>query len=513
MNINFSNINFTGIKPVNKVQNKVVSNPIMGLNRDVFEKTTPNNFTIENQDKLNKAGFDNDSKQYLIRSDWNIDKIIELGQSIKTDKTKVLQCKANEFDDNETVVITAKEGEKEGTSITVDRNGKILAKEVSKVTRYSTPKMTDNYNAAAFVEIKSEDYRNNLTSEIVADWDSKTGFNVVLSEVKTKKDKQGRLVRKEISELSPVANFYNVKYEFPNGKTRTLAKATYDEKTGVTTIKKDMRSSDMTRTQYLYQDDKNGNRIIDYKITDVDGKVLMNQKQTFEKIDENNFVSTRNGKTYDISLNKNGLNISERNTDKKASLEFENKIYGQEKGAIVNMLKTISGDELMNFANKVDSVEAVYNDFQSKCSTDMDMFSDDCLTSSRLTVSDNPAVFLHELGHAIDSSKRPSSLGQDFKLEIKDEISNSKEFKKVYEQEKKNFLKEYPEAQRSHIDYFIANEAVKGQKDRGRKETIAETNAILNTYKANYALAMRAQYLQQHFPKTIAFLSEKLTNA
>ena len=45
------------------------------------------------------------------------------------------------------------------------------------------------------------------------------------------------------------------------------------------------------------------------------------------------------------------------------------------------------------------------------------------------------------------------------------------------------------------------------------KETIAETNAILNTYKANYALAMRAQYLQQYFPKTIAFLSEKLTNA
>ena len=74
-------------------------------------------------------------------------------------------------------------------------------------------------------------------------------------------------------------------------------------------------------------------------------------------------------------------------------------------------------------------------------------------------------------------------------------------------------MKEYPEAQRNHIDYFIANEAVKGQKDRGRKETIAETNAILNTYKANYALAMRAQYLQQHFPKTIAYLSEKLTNA
>lgn len=512
MNISFSNINFTGIKPANKVENRVISNPIMGLDRDTFERTTPTNFTAENQDKILNAGFDDNSKQFLIRSDWNIDKIIELGTSLKTDKTKILQCKPNEYDNNETVVITAKNGEKDGTSITIDRDGKILSKETSTVKRYDTPKMTDNYTAAAYVEIKSEDYRNNLTSEIVADWDSKTDKNVVLSEVKTKKDKQGRLVRKEIAELSPVADFYNIKYEFPNGKTRTLAKATYDEKTGITTIKKDMRSADMTRTQYLYQDDKNGNRIIDYKITDANGKVLMNQKQTFEKIDDNNFVSTRNGKTYDIKLDKEGLNISERNTDKKAELKFENKIFGEEKGSIINMLKTISGDELMNLANKVESVETVYNDFQSKCTTDMDMFSDDCLTKSRLKISDNPAVFLHELGHAIDSSKRPSSFGKDFKLEIKDEISSDKDFKKIYEQEKKNFLKEYPEAQRSHINYFIANEAVKGEKDRGRKETIAETNTILNTYKANYALAMRAQYLQQHFPKTIAFLSEKLTN-
>ena len=513
MNINFSNINFTGIKPVKKVQNNFASNPVMGWGRDTFEKTTPNNFTVENQKKIDKAGFDDNSKQFLIRSDWNIDKIIELGQSIKTDKTKVLQCKANEFDDNETVIITSKEGEKEGTSITVDRKGKILAKETSKVTRYSTPKMTDNYTAAAFVEIKSEDYRNNLTSEIVADWDSKTGFNVVLSETKTKKDKQGKLLRKEIAELSPVADFYNVKYEFPNGKTRTLAKATYDEKTGITTIKKDMRYSDMTRTQYLYQDDKNGNRIIDYKITDVNGKVLMNQKQTFEKINDNKFVSTRNDKTYDITLDKEGLNISERNTDKKAELKFENKVFGQEKDAVINMLKTISGDELMALANKVTSVETVYNDFQSKCSTNMDIFSDDYLTSSRITVSDNPAVFLHELGHAIDSGKRPSSLDRDFKLEIKDQLCDDKDFQKIYKEEKKGFLKEYPEAQRNHIDYFIANEAVEGEKDRGRKETIAETNAILNTYTTNYALAMRTQYLQQHFPKTIAYLSEKLTNA
>ena len=54
MNINFSNINFTGIKPVKKIQNNFASNPVMGWGRDTFEKTTPNNFTVENQKKLIK---------------------------------------------------------------------------------------------------------------------------------------------------------------------------------------------------------------------------------------------------------------------------------------------------------------------------------------------------------------------------------------------------------------------------------------------------------------------------
>lgn len=44
----------------------------------------------------------------------------------------------------------------------------------------------------------------------------------------------------------------------------------------------------------------------------------------------------------------------------------------------------------------------------------------------------------------------------------------------------------------------------------GRKETIAETNALLNTYQSVDLLGSRTQYLQQHFPRTIAYLSEKL---
>ena len=52
-----------------------------------------------------------------------------------------------------------------------------------------------------------------------------------------------------------------------------------------------MKSPDGTRTQYLYENDPQGNRIVDYKITDKNGKVLLNKSQTFEVINENKFIS------------------------------------------------------------------------------------------------------------------------------------------------------------------------------------------------------------------------------
>ena len=115
--------------------------------------------------------------------------------------------------------------------------------------------------------------------------------------VKIKRDAQNRLLRKETYEKSDVEGMFNVKYEFPNGKSRQISKA-YIDKNGHTIVEKDMRSSDMTRTQYRYEDDPKGNRIVDYKITTADGKVLMNQSQSFEVLGENKFRSSRNDKTY-----------------------------------------------------------------------------------------------------------------------------------------------------------------------------------------------------------------------
>ena len=136
------------------------------------------------------------------------------------------------------------------------------------------------------------------------------------------------------------------------------------------------------------------------------------------------------------------------------------------------------------------------------------------LMYSSLAISDDPFVFLHELGHATDVGGKPFGIKIEngkFDLVVEDSLRSDEGFKEIYNKERQNFLKEFPTNEREHIDYFIADEAIPGRPECGKIETIAETNALLNTYQTVGLLGIRTQYLQQHFPRTIAYLSEKLT--
>lgn len=45
------------------------------------------------------------------------------------------------------------------------------------------------------------------------------------------------------------------------------------------------------------------------------------------------------------------------------------------------------------------------------------------------------------------------------------------------------------------------------------EELVAETNALRDSYTTEDGLAVRVQYLQQHYPRTIAYINDKLENA
>lgn len=516
MNIqNLLNVNFSG-----KVEDKKGTNakPYLAPQKpDTFERTTKPQENQKSDNILNKLTkmynkmtpmkLDKESSSLMVEDNLDADKVLAMSKEMSTSDTKKVTLRRCSYDKDNNYVMKALG--KEGSNL------RLLDKDLNVLEQESIRLKFDKAGNPVSKKVLTTDFRTNTLNETKFEY-SKQGYPMMVEATKIRRDEQGRLIRKETYEKSDVEGMFNVKYEFPNGQTRQISKATVDKKTGHTLIEKDLRSVDMTRTQFRYEDDPNGNRIVDYKITTPDGKVLMNQSQSFEVLGDNKFRSSRNDKTYLVELDEkeHKLNVTDEKKDETFEIPLKGFIKGNEQ-KITNMLKKMPGDELRNVANTVVKIEDIDDRLGSYCMSDFYQVGEDVMSFSTLDVSDDPFVFLHELGHSTDMGSRFVDLIKNEKGEvvdgnILDTLHDDKTFKKTYEEERQNFLKEFPTNERNHIDYFIEQEAVKGQPDRGRKETIAETNALLNTYQSVDILGIRTQYLQQHFPKTIAYLSEKL---
>lgn len=514
MNIqNILGINFSG-----KIEDKkgVKKNTYITPQKpDTFERTTtsvPKKDKVLDKiskmyNKMTPLKLDKASSKLMVEDNLDANKILSLAKDMTTNKTQSIILERSAYDGKKNNYTLTSENKDDSTNI------KLLDKDLNILEQESIQITSDKNGKPVSKTVKTKDFRTNTFNETRFEY-TPEGYPMMTESIKIKRDGQDRLIRKETYKKSEVDGMFNVQYEFPNGKTRQISKA-YIDKNGHTIVEKDMRSSDMTRTQYRYEDDPKGNRIVDYKITTKDGKVLMNQSQSFEVLGENKFRSSRNAKTYMIEFNKkeNSIDITDEKKNEKSQIPLKDYIEGNEE-KIIKMLKNISGDELINLNKKVSGIEEIENKLGSYCSTEMFDSDKGILTTGFLTISDDPFVFLHELGHATDSCDRSVKLvrNEEGNLEKKviGMISDDDNFKKVYQEERKNFLKEFPTNERDHINYFIADEALPKRPEQGRKETVAETNAILNTYQSTGLLGIRTQYLQQHFPKTIAYLSEKL---
>ncbi|MBR1907634.1 hypothetical protein IJ818_01710 [bacterium] len=485
---------------VRKTQNAKSSAQVINPRKD-FEET---------QKSMREAKMDWQSAAIAIEAGLDVEKVKSIAKSISDNDTRLVTLRKSKFDSKNNFIIKAVNGDKDTKLNLVDKNLNILAQEETKLNDKGNKKL-----------VQTMDYRTNTFDKILMNKRDDFNIFVVDKQIKIKRDKQGRLIRKETIEQSEIPGMYNVKYDFPNGKSRVLSSATVDKKTGNVLITKDMRSADMTRTQYRYEDDPDGNRIMEYKVTTPNGKVLMNQSQTFEKVADNKFRSTRNDKSFLVELTDKSIDVTDENKKEKFQIPTKGFIKGNEK-KVMNMLKTIPGDELINMAGSVVMIEEIPDRLDSYCQTKFYNVADgktnkaQYMTGSTLAISDDAFVFLHELGHATDMGGKDVDIltdryGNPIDAIIKDALNNDKEFVKNYNEERKNYLNEFPPSEREFVGYFLEEEAVRGQKDRGRKETIAETNAILNTYQTVDLLGIRTQYLQQHFPKTIAYLSTKLT--
>ena len=352
------------------------------------------------------------------------------------------------------------------------------------------------------VQLKTRtfDYKNNKDVDKVENLDMK-GFLTVAKQVVTTNDKDGNMIKKEIITPSEIKGTFDVEVVHANGKKEQISKASIDKKTGIKTIKRDMKSEDGTRTQFLYEDDPQGNRIVDYKITDKNGKLLMGRSQSFEVVDDNHYISSQNGYKYDISVSDDKFTVKDLHHETQAEIKFNKKFKGN-KNEIIKVLKQVPGEELFEVVDSVNKLKG-----KDKSSVLDSAYSP---LSRNINVGNDLMVFLHELGHAKDFQVKNGK--KYLKDTAKAMFSDNKDIQKTFVEERKQFNETHSDAERQHIDYFTQAKGHYGGKWGGLAEVVAETNALTNTYTDEpvEALGTRLQYLQQHFPKTIAAIKDAM---
>lgn len=292
----------------------------------------------------------------------------------------------------------------------------------------------------------------------------------------------------------------NVTYKYPDGRTEIISSGSIDKKTGITTVKKNMISALGTKTEYLFQDDPQGNRLSDYKITDKNGKILLQNSETFEVVNDHTFVSSKNNEQYQIDIRDDQfVDVHDMNNPKRKATFVNGRHIVGNREEILKVFKQMPGEELLKLNENIAYIEGTKDVLKSYTQKD--------LTHSKIYTGNDLFIILHELGHAVDK-KNVDMMYPD--KTMKNAIFEDKKFNEIYSKEKEAFNKVFPDAQRNHIAYFIDHENHYNGEDGGKRETIAESNALLTTPKSHEILAMRSQYLQQHFPETIAYLDQKL---
>jgi hypothetical protein len=311
-------------------------------------------------------------------------------------------------------------------------------------------------------------------------------------ETKIIKDKAGNVLRTETLTPSEVEGIYNVKSIDADGNVKIISSGEKD-KNGCVTIKKNLEGLDGTKTQYEYYDDPVGNRITYYKIVDKDGKVLLNDTQSFEVVDKNTAISSHGAKSYEIKTDEAGMKIRNLQTKETTQIDF-NEFFVPECANSVelkSLLSKVSAEELISLNKKGVKLNYMENSMNSKVCPE-----------GVVDTGANKFAFEHETGHVKDFP----DFGQDFGQRL--DITNNPVLSKVYDEERDAVLESIPFVQQRYIDYFInKSDHISGVKG-ALMETVAETNGLLNSYQSSNELAIRTNYLQQYFPKTIAKAAE-----
>ena len=340
------------------------------------------------------------------------------------------------------------------------------------------------------IERKEHNFKNNTVTTVMhrIKKEDYADYETLKSMMTEKFDADNNLIYKEQVEPSVINGVFNITRTYPDGRVEKISDAS-KTKEGNEVIEKKMESLDGTKTYYRYEDDPQGNRILDYKITDKNGKELLNRSVTFEVIDENHFVSSSGGDKFDIKFDKNTLKVKNLQNGKIVEIDLKN-FTKDTSDLLLPVLKSIPGNEL--FKMKELDLKTLY--VTDKADNAAYSRAEQSIMTKEQYI--DLGVLLHEWGHAKDELM--------FK-EIQEEIKSDKKLREIYNQERAAFRDYFCDAQLSEIGYFTADYHYLGSDSI--KEGIAETNTLLSTCPKNETQAIRSHYWQQYFPRTIAYLA------
>ncbi len=340
--------------------------------------------------------------------------------------------------------------------------------------------------------------------EIIEHNGKKKQYYYPIKEISEIHDTNGKLLYSETRALSDIDGVIEIVRKYPDGKVETLCQAIEDAN-GNKRVVKNLTSLDGTKTQINYESDLNGNYTQKYVITDKDGNVLLDDTKTFKVINENTFISSHNGVELVTTYTSDKITVCDMNGNVLANIDI-NSLIQTDREVLINMLKGLSGEEIVSASKYVKKLI-----LQKRLDSAINW------QTGEMYIGPHKFIFEHELGHGKDnfsiinpekmhlSISDPNIRPEDITFRV----SGDKQLQEIFNEEKTAFKNNFTTEQENYVEYFM-NSGNIPTLDHGLSETVAETNAILNSPNSQITLSFRTQYLQQYFPKTIAYISKML---
>jgi len=334
-----------------------------------------------------------------------------------------------------------------------------------------------------------ENYRNNITHSIHENKNEYGDF-FITKQIIARYDDRKNLISKEIFSHSKDFNKnVNVSTIDNNGIQKPIQWLSIEDSTGNKIIQRDLESPAGTKTSYYYEETPQGIQISEYKIVDKNGKVLLDERRTFQSVKNcsNKFVSSVNEKVYIIEHKENEILVTDKQTKEEVIINIDN-IVTDNKTELRKLLKKLSGEKLIALKD-AELNKLIFEEIDNGSFNPISRVIDIPALENSYSEEEQLRIFLHEFGHFLDTS--PAELKEG-------EISNSKEFHKVYEKELANLKKYANSVELQYINYFVS-------RGGGTSETVAEGKMALS----HAYTTLRTYFLQKYFPETIAVIAKK----